>query len=144
MILIDANVLLYAYDEQSPQQPKARAWLEQVMNTERDVRLGLATVLAFLRLATDPRVFMQPLAVVDATAIVASWLARDNVALAAPSEGHWSRLGAIATDAKARGALLMDAHLAVLAIEHGATVVTSDRDFTRFPAVRTADPLERA
>lgn len=141
MILIDANLLLYAYDAASPRHEAARYWFEEVMSDEPDVRFGLMTLLAFLRLATDQRVFERPLGPPDAIGLVESWLARPNVSIAHPSERHWSGLVALAEGAKARGALMMDAHLAALTIEHGAHLATTDRDFTRFPGLRFKDPL---
>ena len=143
MILIDANLLLYAYDAGSAEHDRARTWLESVISTEPDVRLGLATLLAFLRLATDPRVFERPLAPGEATAIVDAWLACPNVSLALPTERHWSALGELAEASKARGPLLMDAHLAMLAIEHGARLASTDRDFTRFAGLAFKDPVSR-
>ncbi len=141
MILVDANLLLYAYDSSSPRHGMAKRWFEGAMSDEPDVRFGLMTLLAFLRLATDQRVFEQPLGPSDAIELVESWLARPNVSIAQPSERHWSGLAALAEASKARGALLMDAHLAALTIEHGASLATSDRDFTRFPGLRFEDPL---
>ena len=144
MILVDANLLLYAYDAASPRHDAARAWLENVLTTERDVRLGVATVLAFLRLSTDPRVFERPMSPLEATTIVTSWLTRRNVSLALPAEGHWSRLGDLANRSRSSGPLLMDAHLASLTIERGARLATTDRDFARFAGLRFEDPIENA
>lgn len=141
MILVDANLLLYAYDSASPRHDAAKRWFERVMSDEPDVRFGLMTLLAFLRLATDQRVFEHPVGPADAIAIVVAWLARPNVSLAHPSERHWSILAGLSEAGKARGPLMMDAHLAALTIEHGATLATTDRDFTRFPGLRFEDPL---
>ena len=109
---------------------------------EPDVRLGLATVLAYLRLATDGRVFTEPLPTTVAIDNVVAWFARDNVSLALPADGHWSRLASVAATAKARGPLVMDAHLAALAIEHGASLATTDRDFAKFHGLKVVDPLD--
>jgi hypothetical protein len=141
MILVDANLLLYAYDSANPRHDAARHWFERLMSNEPDVRFGLMTVLAFLRLATDQRVFEHPVGPGDAIAVVESWLARPNVSIAHPSERHWSSLAGLSEAGKARGALMMDAHLAALTIEHGATLATTDRDFARFPGLRFEDPL---
>jgi hypothetical protein len=141
LILIDANLLLYAYDSASPRHEAARTWFEAVLSEETDVRFGLVTLLAFLRLGTDPRVFERPLGAADAVALVESWLARPNVSIALPSERHWSRLADLSEASKARGALMMDAHLATLTIEHGARLATTDRDFMRFAGLRFVDPL---
>jgi toxin-antitoxin system PIN domain toxin len=140
-MLVDANILLYAYDTSSPRHLAAREWLEGVFSAGSDVRLGLATVLAFVRLGTDPRVFERPLGPAEATAIVETWLAHPGVSLALPSDGHWSRLGLLAEASAARGPLLMDAHLAALAMERGAHLATTDRDFARFAGLRFENPL---
>lgn len=138
---MDANLLLYAYDAASPRHESARRWFEGVMSDEPDVRFGLVTLLAFLRLATDQRVFERPFGPAHAIRVVESWLARPNVSIAYPSERHWSGLADLSEAAKARGPLLMDAHLAALTIEHGASLATTDRDFARFPGLRFKDPL---
>ncbi len=140
MILVDANILLYAYDTRSPHHEAAGAWLEVTLSTESDVRFALGSLLAFVRIASDPRVYEQPMEPFRAIGIVADMLARPNVALATPGDRHWALFNRVATAGQARGALLMDAHLAALAIEHGATLATTDRDFRRFDGVRTVDP----
>ena len=140
-MLVDANLLLYAYDTSSPRHEAARSWFEGVMSTEPDVQFGIATILAFLRLGTDSRVFEQPYAPAEAVGVVSSWLAQPNVSVAVPSERHWAGLAELADAAKARGPLMMDAHLAALTIEHGARLATTDRDFARFPGLRFEDPL---
>jgi hypothetical protein len=140
MIVIDANLLLYAYDSSSPRHGAASDWLRRAMNGTEAVGLGLATVLAFLRISTDPRIFLRPLAIAAAIVIVEEWLASPTVTLLAPGDGHWRAFSELADRGQARGPLLMDAHLAALAIEHGATLATADRDFSRFPGLRTIDP----
>lgn len=141
MILIDANLLLYAYDTASPRHLAARRWFEATMSDEPDVRFGLMTLLAFVRLGTDQRVFEQPLSPAEAVGLVRSWLDRPNVSIAQPSERHWAALADVAEASKARGPVLMDAHLATLTMEHGARLATTDRDFTRFAGLRYVDPL---
>lgn len=141
MILIDANVLLYAHDSASARHESARRWLESTLTDEPDVRFGLTTLLAFARIASDVRVFEAPLTSAEAVAIVEGWLARPNVSLASPGDRHWRILTDLATGGQARGPLLMDAHLAALAVEHGATLATTDRDFTRFAGLRIVDPV---
>jgi len=144
MILLDANLLLYAHEADSgSQHAAASSWLERLLETEQDVRVGLAALLAFIRISTDPRIYAQPRTPADAIGIVEALLARPNVAVAAPGDRHWAILADMAASGRARGPLLMDAHLAALAMEHGATLATSDRDFTRFPGLRRVDPLAR-
>lgn len=140
MILIDANILLYAHDASDPRHPAATRWLEATIGGPGTVGLALGTVLAFLRIATDPRVYANPMPATQAITLVESWLGRSNVHLVAPTQAHWRTLDDLANAGQARGPLMMDAHLAALAIEHGATLATVDRDFTRFPGLRTIDP----
>lgn len=139
-VLVDANILLYAYDSTNDHHEVARRWLEAEIASGRPVRLALVTLLAFVRIASARHVFSQPLNAGEACAIIGSWLETPNVRMLHPGPQTWRHLGAICTDADARGALVMDAHLAALALEHGATIATTDRDFRRF-AVRTTNPL---
>jgi hypothetical protein len=141
VIVVDANILLYAHDTSSRHHHAALVWLEQVLNEEHDVRFGLISLLAFVRLSTDPRVFARPLEPSEAIASVAEWLALPNVSIVEPTVRHWPLLGELAVKGKARGPLLMDAHLAALTLEHGATLATSDRGFARFPGLRSVDPV---
>ena len=142
MILIDANVPIYAYDTSSARHLTAKAWLENALATEADVRFGLITLMAFLRVVTNPTVLTRPLSVAAATEISMAWLSRANVRICEPTDRHWPLFAVLATVGQARGPLLMDAHLAALAIEHGATLISTDRDFARFPGLRWSNPLE--
>lgn len=101
------------------------------------------TILAFLRIATHPRAVVRPLSIAEARGIVDSWLAVPIAALVLPTERHWEILGGLLGSGQASGPLVSDAHLAALAIEHGATLVTNDRDFARFPGLRVEYPLGR-
>jgi toxin-antitoxin system PIN domain toxin len=140
LILIDANLLLYAYDTSSSYHDRARTWLERTI-TEDDVGLAVTTLLAFVRIATAPTVFARPFAVGEAIGIVEEWLALPTVVLVEPTRRHWAMLSEIAVAGQARGPLVMDAHLAALAMEHGAVLCTTDRDFARFDGLRWRDPL---
>ena len=141
MILLDANVLLHAYDSESPRHDAARRWVEAILSGDEQVGLPLVTLVAFLRIATNPAVYRRPLAPANAVGIVITWLARPNVSVATPSERHWAILADALEKGQARGPLVDDAHLAALAIEHGATLASTDRDFARFPGLRFRDPL---
>ena len=143
MILIDANLLLYAYDASSPHHRAAREWLETTLSAPEPVGLAWMTVLAFLRIGTSPRPLENPLSAKEAAAIVAAWLKRPMVALLNPGDGHWETLCDLMVKGQARGALIMDAHLAGLAIEHGAILATTDRDFARFPGLKFFNPLDK-
>jgi len=142
MILIDANVLLYAYNPSAQQHGRARDWLQDTLSKPEPTGLAWITILAFLRLTTNPRVFETPFLPEEAIPIVSSWLARSNVIVLQPGEHHWQIFANLLTATRARGALAMDAHLAALAIEHGASLGTTDNDFARFPGLRVINPLE--
>lgn len=140
MILVDANLLLYAYDASSPQHEPARRWLENVMSGEEEIGFPLVALLAFVRIATNPSAFRRPMSARDAITIVASLL-ETGARIAEPTDRHWEILGELARSGRARGPLMMDAHVAALATEHGATLCSTDRDFARFPRLRLHDPL---
>jgi uncharacterized protein len=143
MILIDANLLLYAYDSRSPRQKVAEAWLEAVFSSGQPVGLAWQTILAFLRIGTHAGILTEPMPVSEAASIVSGWLVQRPVSLLHPTERHWDILSRLLTGGQASGPLVMDAHLAALAIEHGAVLCSTDRDFTRFKGLRLLNPLEQ-
>jgi len=142
VILIDTNLLLYAADSSSRFHRRARQWVEAAFSGPQPVRLAWVGVLAFLRIATDPRVQTAPVRMQDALAVVNAWMAQPNTDVLAPGERHWAILGDLLTRLQVRGPMVTDAHLAALAIEHGATLATNDRDFSRFPGLRVEYPLD--
>jgi toxin-antitoxin system PIN domain toxin len=141
-MLLDVNLLLYAYDSTSKEHHRARSWLEQVFLGLETVGLPWATILGFLRIATTPRVETKPLELQEAVSIATDWLERDNVIVLNPTDRHWQILSNLLPKSRIRGSLIMDAHLAALAIEHGATLCTNDRDFARFPGLKVEYPLQ--
>lgn len=141
MILIDANLLLYAYHPRAVQHEPSRRWLETELSGTGLVRFASVTVWAFLRIGTSAKVFDRPLTVAEAAGIVSSWLERPNAGMLDPGERHWEILSGLLHDGQATGPLVMDAALAAIAIEHGATLCTTDRDFARFPGLTWANPL---
>jgi len=142
MTVVDANLLLYAHDASSIHHPAARRWFEATLTSREPIGLAWATVLAFLRVGTNPRLRKDGPTLEEAIAIVAGWLERPNVILLSPGERHWEILREMMTKGQARGPLVTDAHLAALAIEHGATLATTDRDFARFPGLKFFNPLD--
>ena len=108
----------------------------------KTVAFSWQTILGFLRLATTPKLFARPLDLDEAIATVEVWLAQDNVVIADPTDRHWTILSDLLPKSRARGPLIMDAHLAALAIEHGATLCTNNRDFLRFPGLKVEFPLQ--
>lgn len=141
MILVDANLLLYAYYPRAAQHAAARRWLEQVLSGPELVRFAWMTIWAFLRIATNPRAFEQPLSFAEAAAAARSWLDQPCAGILEPGERHWEILLEVAGGGQATGPLLTDAALAAIAMEHGAVLHTTDRDFARFPGLKHVNPL---
>ncbi len=141
MILVDANVLLYAVDSDSPHHRKARAWLEDALSGARTLGFPWVSVLAFLRLTTRSEVFVEPLTPNQAVGYVDSWLEQPCARLVGPAEGHWGVLRALLLSSGTAGNLTSDAHLAALALERGWAVCSTDNDFRRFPGIEHVNPL---
>lgn len=143
-ILVDANLLLYAYHPKAEHHEASRAWLEATLSGSDLVRFAWLTLWAFLRISTNRRVFDRPLSEREAAAAVSSWLAQPGAGILEPGERHWDILRALMKDGQVAGPLVMDAVLAALAIEHGATLHTTDRDFARFAGLKWTNPLSAA
>ncbi len=141
MILIDANLVLYAYHPRAPEHEASKKWLEATLSDEPTVRFAWLTLWAFLRISTNPHVFERPLSVAEAEAAVSSWLAQPTAGILEPGERYWATLRRLMGEGQTVGPLVMDAALAALAIEHGATLHTTDRDFSRFPGLKWINPL---
>jgi uncharacterized protein len=141
MILVDANILLYAYDAGAPEHSVCRDWLEGAFRQQQAVGFAWSTILSFLRLTTNSRVYRVPRDWKEAEGIVSAWLDQPTAYLLRPGEEHWAILSRLIREGQARGPLIMDAHLAALAVEHGAALCTNDRDFTRFPGLKLLNPL---
>ena len=143
MKLLDANILLYAYDSDSAHHAACRSWLEAAFNSEETVALPWQTLLAFLRISTNSRATKKPLQSAEACSIVSSWLAQVNVSVIGSGERFWELLTHQMLDARVTGELVTDAALAALALEHGATLCSVDRDFRRFRGLRLIDPTHQ-
>ena len=141
MIVVDVNLLLYAYDDKSTFHDRARSWIEQVFSDTAPVGLPWQTVCAFLRIATNPRLPGQHFSMKEGIATVDQWLMQPNVHLLSPGERHWSVFQQMLVEGQARGPMTTDAQLAALTIEHGGVLHTTDRDFSRFPGLRWVNPL---
>jgi len=141
VILIDANLLLYAYDTTSVHHVVARDWLEKQISAGEAVRLSWFTILAFLRITTSFRAMLSPLREEEACSVISDLLAQPTVAVLPPGPRHWEILNRVIQQSRCRGALVMDAELAALTIEYGAILCTHDRDFARFPTLRVEYPL---
>jgi toxin-antitoxin system PIN domain toxin len=140
--LPDVNLLLYAIDEGSARHEPARAWVEERLSGTETLAFSWVVLLAFIRLTTSPRVFQSPLSTSAALDLVDSWLAQPCVAVVHPTSRHASVLRDLLEPLGTAGNLTTDAHLAALAIEHGAELCSTDRDFSRFAGLRWANPLD--
>lgn len=141
MILVDANLLIYAVDRNSPHHSRARPWLEARLSGAEWVGLPWIALLAFLRITTHPGVMRKPLAAENAIGYVDDWLRQPFVRLIGAGEKHWPILRNLLKSSGSAGNLTSDAHLAALAIEHGGTIASADNDFRRFAGVTHVNPL---
>ncbi len=142
MKLIDANLLLYATHESSPRHTAARSWLDRVLSGDEPIAFAWTVLLAFLRLSTNPRVFRHPLSVNHAFDVVASWIAQPAAVVLHPGDRHLTLVRELLSPLGTAGPLVTDAHLAAIAIEHGAELNSCDADFSRFSGLRFANPLD--
>lgn len=140
-MLVDANVLLYAVDEDARQHTAARAWLEAALNGPRRVGLPWLSLLAFLRIATHPRALAAPLSASDAWSFVEEWLDAPAAWVPVPGSGYRDILQRLVRGLDLRGNLIGDAALAALCIEHGLAMVSVDSDFARFRELTWINPL---
>jgi uncharacterized protein len=144
MILVDANLLLYAVMEESPRHPAARGWLEARMNGDTRVGMPWESIMAFCRLTTNPRVFGRPLGIETAWRQVRAWLEVPITWIPLPTDRHAEEVGRLLLATNTTANLVPDAHLAALAIEHGLVLCSTDGDFARFPGLRWENPLAPA
>ena len=142
MKLPDLNILLYAVDEGSARHQPARAWVEERLSGTETFALAWVVLLAFIRLTTSSRVFRSPLTTSEALDLVDGWLAQPCATVVHPTSRHAPVLRDLLEPLGTAGNLTTDAHLAALAIEHGAQLCSTDRDFSRFAGLRWANPLE--
>jgi toxin-antitoxin system PIN domain toxin len=141
MILPDINLLLHAYNTDSPVHTAARAWWEALLNSTRPVGLAWAGVLGFIRISTHRQVLATPMSVSTACGHVRAWLAQPYVSILDPGPRHAEILFGLIESLGTGGNLTTDAHLAALAIEHQAELHSTDADFSRFPGLRWKNPV---
>jgi toxin-antitoxin system PIN domain toxin len=141
VILIDANLLIYAHISSFAQHEWAREWLDERLNGSASVGFPWPSVLAFLRIVSNPRVFERPEPIADAWLQAQAWLACETAWVPTPGERHAELLGALLRSPGVHGNLVTDAHLAALAMEHGLILCSTDGDFARFSGLRWTNPL---
>lgn len=141
MILVDANILIYATDLRSERHARARNWLDSQLSGDARVALPWESLLAYLRISTSPRVFERPQSVGAAWRHVEMWLDCECVWSPVPGPAHRSILAGLLADLGGGPKLIPDAHLAALAIEHGLALCSTDGDFARFKGLRWINPL---
>jgi len=139
--LPDVNLLIYAADTASPSHHQARRWLEAELSSGQTFAFAWSVLLAFVRLTTNPKVFEEPYPVAHALDVVDSWLAQPSTTVVGPTERHARVLRELLEPVGVGGNLVSDAHLGAIAIEHGATLCTADRDFGRFSGLKWMNPL---
>lgn len=142
MILVDANILLYAEDSLSEHHEAARTWWDEQLSGTDPVGLPWVVLTAFIRIGTNARLHQRPLTPAEAVARVDSWLAQPCVRLVNATENHWPIFQKLLREGKATANLVSDAHLAALAVECGATLCSTDSDFARFRSLKWRNPLQ--
>lgn len=143
-MLVDANILLYAVDEDSPFHGAGRNWIEAALNGPMRVGLPWQSLTAFMRIATNPRAMANPLSPFEAWEMVESWLDAPNTWVPQPGRGYREILGRLILDLRLTANLIPDAALAALCIEHGLSIVSADSDFARFAELEWFNPTAAA
>jgi toxin-antitoxin system PIN domain toxin len=141
LILVDANLPLYAEDSLSPLHALALKWWDEQLSGTGEVGLSWPTLNAFLRISTNARLLPRPLALAEASERIESWLAQPCVRLVGPTDEHWTIFQRMLRAGAAVANLLPDAHLAALAVEHNCELCSTDGDFARFPGLKWRNPL---
>lgn len=141
MTILDSNILLYATNADAPQQRAAARWLASLILSGEVVGLPWVTLWAFLRISTNSRIWANPKSGQEACGLIRQWLEQPGVIVPEPGPRHIQIIERMMVEYGATGPLVSDAALAAFAIEHGATLASTDQDFRRFPEVRWINPL---
>ena len=143
MILVDANILLYAEDSLSEHHEAARVWWDEQLSGSEPVALCWPVLTAFIRIGSNVRLHKRPLTLKEAVDRVQSWLEQPGVRILTPTEQHWAVFQRMLRAGNASANLVSDAHLAALAVEHNCTLASSDMDFARFRGLKWRNPIVR-
>jgi len=141
VIVVDANLIIYSFDRDSPDHIKSRTWVEEVFSGPEVIGLPWQTISAFLRVITNRKLPGARLTLEHAAQIVDEWLNLPNVRMLVPGDDHWPLLRRMIVEGRASGPLVTDAQMAALTIANGGVLYTADRDFARFPGLRWENPL---
>ena len=141
MVIADVNILLSAYREDDPTQPQMYRWLTSRLHGPEVFGLSELVLSALVRISTNRKVFIGPATPEEALDFCAALRSGPAVTIVAPGRRHWEIFADLVRTTHATANLVPDAYLAALALENGATFVTRDRGFARFPGLRTMDPL---
>ena len=144
MIVLDANILLYAYDAEAAQHRAARTYLELILSASDPVGIPIHSLSAFLRIMTHPGLRSVRLSLEETIEIVDEWIQLPHVRVLTPGEHHWLTLRRTLLEGHATGRLVTDAEIAAVTLEYGGEFQTNDRDFARFPGLRWKNPLAEA
>ena len=142
MKIVDINLLIYAINKDTPHHSKSRKWLEHSLSSDEPFGFAWIVILGFLRIVTNGRIMPRPLAPDVAIETVDDWLQQPPSTTIVPSQQHWSIFKEILMPLGTAANLTSDAHLAALAIEHGARLYSTDNDFSRFKSLRWTNPIE--
>lgn len=143
MILSDANVLIYAYNADAIYHDECKNWLAEQLSKPEPFAFCWQTITAFLRITTTPKIFPNAFTQPEVLGFINSWLSSPNVRILTPGVHHWTIFERLLIETKTVAAKTMDVHLAALAIEHGVTLATTDRDFAAFKNLKIFNPLDR-
>jgi toxin-antitoxin system PIN domain toxin len=141
LILIDANILIYAFRKDTDYHEEYRAWLEEALRRESVVGISEIVLSSVVRIATHPHIFARPSTLREVFQFSDYIRSCSNVVSVVPGKAHWSIFQHLCRSVKARGNIITDAYLAALAIEKGAEWITGDRDFSRFPGLKWRVPI---
>jgi len=141
MKIVDINLLIYSINLDSPHHAQAKEWLEQALSADEQIGFAWIVILGFLRVVTNGKIMPHPLPPEAALELMDEWLKQPPASIIQPTGKHWNILNELLKPLGTAANLTSDAHLAALAIDHGARLYSTDNDFSRFPALRWTNPL---
>ena len=141
MRLPDVNVLIYALRDAAPDHDRYRSWLQALIEAEEPFAIADVVLSGFIRVATHPHIFDPPASIDEAFGFADALLESPNAVRVAAGPRHWDLFQSLCREGSARGNLVSDAYMAALVIESGSELITTDRDFARFPGLRWRHPL---